>query len=572
MNSVLRFSVGVVGACGLLAAGALPAMTSAAAATAQRPAASANAARTLQATVSSERATVTSERARERSERVVVTRMQATTAKQEGYITVYSDPGGSQPIGITEGSDGAVWYVKHTNPVIGRITAGGVITHYSVGGLRSPFGIASGSDRALWFVNGDDPGSIGRITTAGAVTFFTGGRISVPDWIAAGPDGALWFTNDAGGGYTTPSIERLATDGTLTTYTDPSIDAPTGIAAGPDGALWFVNRTSTANINAGSIGRITTSGTVTNYTYPNSFAPHGIAAGPGNTVWFTNGDGGGDGIPWSVEKMTTSGAVTDYANRDLGAVGGADLGGGGGIVKGPDGAMWLTDNDAPTTIIGRMTATGTLTGYGTPGFDVPADEIASGPGNALWFTMGEDGIGRLPTLVFTSGPRLTSPTRVGTADTCSFGSLNATRVAVSWLVNGTVQKGATARTFTPAAADLGKALSCSVALANAGGTLTRKSAAVKVALGAPLKVERKPMLSGPHKAGHAESVSAGTWSPTASSYSYQWYLGSGKIAHATAARYTPPDRDKGAKLHCVIHASKAGYANGSYATAAVTLS
>ena len=93
-----------------------------------------------------------------------------------------------------------------------------------------------------------------------------------------------------------------------------------------------------------------------------------------------------------------------------------------------------------------------------------------------------------------------------------------------------------------------------------------------MALGAPLKVVKKPVLSGPRKAGHAESASAGTWSPAASSYGYQWYLGSGKIAHATAARYTPPARDKGAKLHCVINAGKPRYASGSYATAAITMS
>ena len=310
---------------------------------------------------------------------------------------------------------------------------------------------------------------------------------------------------------------------------------------------------------------------MTNYSYPNTYQAYGIAAGPGNTVWFTNGSYGA--IPWSVEKMTTSGAVTDYANPDLGQLGGGYLGGGGGIVEGPDGAMWFTDyGGLGGTIIGRMTATGTLTGYVTPGYVIPANEIASGPGNALWFTMGANGIGRLPTLALTSGPRLAGPTRVGQPGTCSFGSLNATSAAISWLVNGTAQKGATARTFTPAAADLGQALSCSVKLANAGGTLTKKSAAAKVALGAPLKVAKKPLLSGPRKAGRAESVSAGTWSPGAASYGYQWYLGRGKVAGATAARYTPPARDKGAKLHCVVTARRPGYANGSYATAAVTLS
>ena len=157
---------------------------------------------------------------------------------------------------------------------------------------------------------------------------------------------------------TNPVIGRITAAGVITHYSAAGLRSPSGIASGSDGALWFVNSSSAADPTAGSIGRITTSGTVTNYTYPHSFQPYGIAAGPADTIWFTNGAAAG--IRWSMEKMTTSGVVTDYANPDLGALGGAHRGGGGGITQGPDGAMWFTDGNAPAAIIGRMTATGTL--------------------------------------------------------------------------------------------------------------------------------------------------------------------------------------------------------------------
>jgi hypothetical protein len=210
-----------------------------------------------------------------------------------------------------------------------------------------------------------------------------------------------------------------------------------------------------------------------------------------------------------------------------------------------------------------MTASGALTTYVTPGRNVPANEIASGPGNTLWFTMGVRGIGRVSTLAFTSGPRLSRRPQVGKVVSCLFGGLNATASTVAWLVNGTVRQGATGRDFTPTAADLGKALSCSVKLTNAGGSLTKRSAAVKVALGAALLPVKKPALSGPHRAGKAESVSSGTWTPGATSYGYQWYLGSSAIAHATADRYAPPAKDRGKSLHCVVTARRPGYASGN---------
>jgi hypothetical protein len=293
-------------------------------------------------------------------------------------------------------------------------------------------------------------------------------------------------------------------------------------------------------------------------------------------MWFLNGSSVSSVDPSSIERITLGGVVTDFVNSGLGVLGSTFLGGGGGMVDGPDGALWFIDYASPAatdiSVVGRMTAGGVLDTYVTPGRSVPANEIASGPGNTLWFTMGTAGIGRVSTIAFTSGPKLSGPAQVGKVSTCLFGGLNVSAATVAWLVNGVAVKGATGRTFTSAAADLGKELSCLVTLSNAGGSLTRTSAAVKVALGAALKVVKKPALAGSHKAGKAESVTAGTWAPAASSYSYQWYLGSSAITRATSARYTPPAKDRGKTLHCVVTAHRPGYASGRYATPSATLS
>jgi streptogramin lyase len=277
---------------------------------------------------------------------------------------------------------------------------------------------------------------------------------------------------------TTPVVE-----GGITVYPDPAGYDPIGIVKGSDGAMWFVNGEYGAT-EAGSIGRITTSGRVTEYTYPGSFAPKDITAGPDHSMWFLNGSIGSSVDPSSIERITMGGAVTDFVKSGFGALGSDYLGGGGGLAEGPDGALWFIDYGSPATsdisVVGRITAGGALTTYVTPGRDVAANEIASGPGNTLWFTMGVRGIGRVSTLAFTSGPKLSRPVQVGKVVTCQFGGLNATASSIAWLLHGAVHKGAAGRDFTPTAADLGKALSCSVRLTNAGGSLTKRSAAVKV--------------------------------------------------------------------------------------------
>jgi virginiamycin B lyase len=488
MGTIARFLAVLTGMCGLALCSVITPAGAVAGPARQAPlsATSSQAAggRSYQATERSWQAAQASEPVTTWSGKATVTEAPAAAPVVAGGIKVYSDSGGHDPVGIVAGPGGALWFTNAGASVsIGRITAAGKITHYTSSRLTRPFGIAAGPDGALWFTNGGDPGSIGRITTSGVLTFFDAPRISEPDWIAAGPGGALWFTNDAGGGFTAPAIERLTTKGRLTTFTAPSISAPAGIAEGPDGAMWFVNN-AYSGTTAGSIGRITASGTVTKYTYRGSYLPKDITAGPDRSMWFMNGVTN-SGHPASIERITMRGAVTNFPSSRFGSLGSAYRGGGGGMVEGPDGALWFIDYSAPATngisVVGRMTAAGALTTYVTPGRNVAANEITRGPGNTLWFTMGTAGIGRLSTLAFTSGPKLSGLPRVGKASTCLFGGLNAAASSVAWLVNGAVLRGAAGRDLTPAAADRGKELSCSVTLRNAGGALTKRSTAARVA-------------------------------------------------------------------------------------------
>ena len=245
-------------------------------------------------------------------------------------VTYYADASINNPLGITAGPDGALWFTNHFGASVGRITTTGTVTNYTDPTIYGPNGITAGPDGALWFTN-DGNDSIGRITTTGAVTNYTGIGISDPFGITAGPDGALWFTNDGN-----DSIGRITTTGTVTNYTGTGIDAPYGITAGPDEALWFTNSGND------SIGRITTTGTVTNYTGTGIDTPYGITAGPDGALWFTNAN------PFSIGRITTTGMVTNYTDPSINN----PL----GITAGPDGALWFTNHGNDS--IGRITPIG----------------------------------------------------------------------------------------------------------------------------------------------------------------------------------------------------------------------
>jgi virginiamycin B lyase len=212
-----------------------------------------------------------------------------------------------------------------------------------------------------------------------------------PSGISAGPDGNMWFTLFEGN-----SIGRISRDqirGSNSTRYDitlfnlpttcgrptrgPSYGCgPQSIVAGSDGALWFTEEIGN------KIGRMTTSGVVTEYSLPHPQShPGDITAGPDGALWFTEPFGD------RIGRITTAGSITEYqlANGSFPF----------GIAKGPDNALWFTEegtlvSDAPPTCvnnnIGRITITGAIKEYPIPTACASAGDIATGPGNALYFT------------------------------------------------------------------------------------------------------------------------------------------------------------------------------------------
>jgi streptogramin lyase len=373
------------------------------------------------------------------------------TVPTPGPVTTYADPSIDSPLGITTGSDGALWFTNEFagSPgvgSIGRVTTSGVVTNYTDSFLDRPQAITSGPDGVLWFATqfggSNDTGLIGSITTAGAFTKYTDPTIDNPDSIVSGPDGALWFTNQGGN-----SIGRITTAGVVTNYTGTGISSPDGIAVGTDGALWFTNEGNN------SIGRITTAGVVTNYTGTGIDSPQSIASGSDGALWFTNGGNN------SIGRITTADVVTNYTGTGIST---PDA-----ITSGPDNALWFANRE--NNSIGRITTAGVVTNYTNSTISLPAG-ITSGPDGAVWFSnSGTPSIGRITTPmsittttvpssvpVNTAYPTTTLAAAGGTAPytwTVTSGALPAgLTLSTAGVISGTAASAETS-TFTVEAAD-----------------------------------------------------------------------------------------------------------------------
>ena len=268
----------------------------------------------------------------------------------------YQVLGGSEPVSITQGRDGNLWYTGAATDRIGKVTTSGKVTEYPLPEGSEPWGITQGPDGDLWFT--DVSGRVGKITTSGTVTEYPLPGGGQPYGITRGPDGNLWYANA-----NPNAIGKITTSGTVTEYPLPEGSQPARITQGADGNLWFTDP------GTGRIGKITTSGAVTEYPLPEGSQPYGITLGSDGNLWFTDAGTG------KVGKITTSGKVTEYG-----------LPGGGQpyvITQGPDGNLWYTD--ATTDKIGKITTSGVITEYPLPAGSNPYG-ITEGPGGDIWYT------------------------------------------------------------------------------------------------------------------------------------------------------------------------------------------
>ncbi|MEU0633873.1 hypothetical protein [Streptomyces sp. NPDC005989] len=222
-----------------------------------------------------------------------------------------------------------------------------------------------------------------------------------------------------------------------------------------------------------------------------------------------------------------------------------------------------------------------------PNTDALAGEVAAGPdgrATVLWRKAEYTGSGGYTSQVWSQSqtlllkPQITTYAAMsGTARTGSTLACSAawngtnTKATWSWLRDGAVISGATAKTRALASADYAHKVSCQVKVSNGAGSVASTSPALKVAAGPALKATTAPTVSGSVKVGHKLTAPRGTWSPSATSCTYQWKRNGKSISGATKSTYVLVKADRGRKITVKITAHRNGWTNGTATTKPATV-
>ncbi|MCU1532138.1 MAG: hypothetical protein JWO49_1709, partial [Arthrobacter sp.] len=172
-------------------------------------------------------------------------------------------------------------------------------------------------------------------------------------------------------------------------------------------------------------------------------------------------------------------------------------------------------------------------------------------------------------------PAITGTARVGSTLTAKAGTWAPAPVTLKyqWKANGVSIAGATAATYKPLAAHVGKKLTVTVTGTKTGYTATAKTSAATAAVAAALALTAPvPGITGTAKVGSTLTAKAGIWGPAPVTLTYRWKANGLSIAGATAATYKPVAAHAGKKLTVTVTGTKTGYATTartSAATAAV---
>lgn len=198
-----------------------------------------------------------------------------------------------------------------------------------------------------------------------------------PSAMAYADDGSLWVTEKS-----ISAAARIGPHDHVDQYRIPGeSNEPGGILQGPDGKMWFVGFEV--------IGRFETDGRITGWQTGQGSSlglPSSFTLGPGGSVWYTE-----SGTP-SVRRVDAGKHPTLIADlpQKIGYTFPAAR-----IATGPDEAVWFSmiSTSASPDIIERVDANGRVSTWNLPDDATPWG-IAPGSDGALWFSE-RTGIGRI---------------------------------------------------------------------------------------------------------------------------------------------------------------------------------
>ncbi|HEV7752223.1 MAG TPA: hypothetical protein VGO71_11810 [Baekduia sp.] len=171
-----------------------------------------------------------------------------------------------------------------------------------------------------------------------------------------------------------------ASPGTITNYPIPGASTPFGMTTGPDGKIWFVD---SGNAGPASIGRMTTAGAITAadvIRFPDSTLGGTATLGPDGNMWVQQ-DNHLAKVPVAATQTSD---ITSYTLS-------SGNGGFASIASGPDGRLWFGQNH----VIGTSTTDGTIGAYST-GTSATITGVLVGPDSKIWYAAG-NAIARMST-------------------------------------------------------------------------------------------------------------------------------------------------------------------------------
>lgn len=142
-------------------------------------------------------------------------------------------------------------------------------------------------------------------------------------------------------------------------------------------------------------------------------------------------------------------------------------------------------------------------------------------------------------------------------------------ISYQWLRDGRPISGATAATYPVVAADLGAGLAVKVGASLSGSTLVKTSSAGTDVLPGVFESVR-PTIEGTPQTDATLSVNLGTWTPTPTSWTYQWRRDGTAITGATNPTYTVKATDVTHDISVTVTGRSPGFLSVARRSVAVT--
>ena len=301
--------------------------------------------------------------------------------------TEYALASGSQPLSVTLGPDGNIWFTEYGADKIGMFdVTSQQISEFALAPGSGPWGIVAGAGDFLYFTT-QQSGTIGRINLGGEIL-----QDPLPDpsckpqGITLDADGNPWFVETAS--------NRIAKyDLRIIPYPIPTASSgPDSLVPGPDGSIWFTE------FNPGNVGRLDPStGAVSEFALPPSVQSlvvnaAGITVGSDGNFWISTYDANAaDNIPANprVYKVATDGTVLDSFAISLNTLGNDFHVSLPYIISGPDGNLWYTDviDTHQFNYYEFMTTQGVAQSWTNLFHEFTA--LTVGPDGGIWMTQGD---------------------------------------------------------------------------------------------------------------------------------------------------------------------------------------